>query len=160
MCGSRGIILSGRVAHVHYFRGKWHFKIKTCQFWKGRSGHIWHNILLEDWRFTDCKKNAERQYFYLWPDAELRPGRGAPVLAGPEHALPARRLVAEVETVQRLPVAVLVPANVDTVNSALVPQACAESVTRQTRQQFCRDIFSSCLNDQTNIACLMIIRGM
>ena len=33
-------------------------------------------------------------------------------------------------------------------------------MTRQSRRQFSRDIFLSCLNDQPNIACLMIIRGV
>ena len=44
--------------------------------------------------------------------------------------------------------------------NALEPQACVGSVTRQTRRQFSRDIFLSCLSDQPNIACLMIIRGV
>ena len=43
---------------------------------------------------------------------------------------------------------------------ALEPRACVGSVTRQTRRQFCRDIFLICLTDQTNIACFMIIRGV
>ena len=43
---------------------------------------------------------------------------------------------------------------------ALEPRACAGSVTRQTRRQFCQNIFLICLNDQTIIACLMIIRGV
>ena len=43
---------------------------------------------------------------------------------------------------------------------ALEPQACGGSVTRQSRRQFSRDIFLSCLSDQSNIACLMIIRGV
>ena len=42
----------------------------------------------------------------------------------------------------------------------LEPQACGGSVTRQSRRQFSRDIFLSCLSDQSNIACLMIIRGV
>ena len=42
----------------------------------------------------------------------------------------------------------------------LEPQACGGSVTRQSRRQFSRDIFLSCLSDQPNIACLMIIRGV
>ena len=33
-------------------------------------------------------------------------------------------------------------------------------MTRQTRRQFSRDILLNCLNDQPNIACLMIIRGV
>ena len=42
----------------------------------------------------------------------------------------------------------------------LEPQVCGGSVTKQTRRQFSRDIFLSCLSDQSNIACLMIIRGV
>ena len=41
---------------------------------------------------------------------------------------------------------------------ALVPQACAESVTRQTRQQFCRDIFYIFFNDNITILGDMIER--
>ena len=46
------------------------------------------------------------------------------------------------------------------VTTTLEPQACRKSVTRQTRRQFSRDIFLNCPNDQPNIACLMIIRGV
>ena len=46
------------------------------------------------------------------------------------------------------------------IHNTLEPQACGGSVTRQSRRQFSRDIFLSCLSDQPNIACLMIIRGV
>ena len=46
------------------------------------------------------------------------------------------------------------------VTPTLEPQACGGSVTRQSRRQFSRDIFLSCLSDQSNMACLMIIRGV
>ena len=48
----------------------------------------------------------------------------------------------------------------DRASVTLEQQSCGRSVTRQSRRQFSRDIFLSCLSDQPNIACLMIIRGV
>ena len=52
------------------------------------------------------------------------------------------------------------PSRMGSAFTSLEPQACGGSVTRQSRRQFSRDIFLSCLSDQPNIACLMIIRGV